>query len=203
MVDPTRRAASYGAWLLAVVACSSARGDSVAEDPSPIVDVVGCVQLFRVGTVIHADPSFRDEERAQARLATDEWFAFSSGFVDYRILFDQDPGRTFAPALVRMISSDPEVRAHDAAQRAKVIGWQDPTQARIVLVVDRFPVQDLHLVLAHEMGHLAGLYWPYCEGPYSVCGHASDATSLMSPSGNYGFGEGDRAFCIASCLCPP
>lgn len=203
MPNPTPRAAGYCVWLLAAVACSSVKGESVAEEKiDPPLNAGDCVQLYRVAAVIHADPSFVDEERDQIRLATDEWFFFSSGQIDYRFVFDQDPDRSFAPSLVRMRSSDLDVQTHDAAQGNKVIGWQDPTQARIVLVVDRFLIRDLHLVLAHEMGHFAGLYWPYCEGPYSVCSHATDATSLMSPSGLYDFGEGDRALCVASCICP-
>ncbi len=82
------------------------------------------------------------------------------------------------------------------------MGWT--TGEAVNIVVDRVRLDQLHTLLAHELGHAAGLGWPFCFVGNAQCHHTPDKSSVMSAAfaGAPEFTLSDLAFCRASCLCP-
>ncbi len=83
-----------------------------------------------------------------------------------------------------------------------IFGWTNSDAVNIV--VDRVRLDQLHTLVTHELGHAAGLGWPFCFESNSKCHHSPDPDAVMSAafSGAPSFTPSDLAFCRASCLCP-
>lgn len=190
------------AVALLAVSCSS---DFV---PPPHVDA--CKTLRQEQKVFHADQAFTPEERDSLALAANDWYAFSDGQVDYRVMFDLDTLRTLEPMILRAESWMDEVRAYESLLKNEdyepyhVAGYKQSNPLRITLVMDRVGgvPSDLRYLAAHEMGHVAGLKWPDCYDTSLVCKHSPDPSALMAPVFSAApFNDADKALCRASCLC--
>lgn len=202
-------------FLVALVAlvtasCALPAGDSpygyVSVDQVPPAT---CRTTYRqtFDATAFTDPA----EQAAIMKAGQMWRDLSGGQIDMHFAFTMADGAGAAGGVIlRMQSTDPETLAYNASQIAKnhypatwhVDGWT--TGQTVHLVINEVAIGDLPSLAAHELGHAAGLRWPFCiEGqvdcvhspdPHAIMGAAFTGAPVMTPS--------DLAFCRASCLCP-
>lgn len=153
------------------------------------------------------DDGFSPTERTALQEAVDSWRTFSSGHVDFTLSYDLDLNNG-DPHIWRVeswekIVKDADANASSPGKPFVLDGWETGTY-NIFLVVDRMgPGDHLSYLATHELGHAAGLSWPYCFADKSDCHHSPDPNALMASAfANQPFGASDLQFCRASCLCP-
>lgn len=143
-------------------------------------------------------------EQAALKGAADAWRTLSKGQIDFTISFDATTPN--AKHFHRVKSDDKIVLDYEARQEKQpfiVFGWHDAS-GDIYLVVNDVPLEQLHTLVAHELGHAAGMRWPLCLQSHSDCIHSPDPHAVMAPefSGAPALTPSDLALCRASCLCP-
>lgn len=153
--------------------------------------------------VLHADPGFSPFERHQITMATQSWYDFTNGRIDIVVVYDTNGvNRIYRskPTDLDIIKFDAQVTAA-RGEETRINGITIYEPYRVWLVVDRVEPWDLHLLAAHEFGHVAKMQWPGCADTVE-CNHSPDPTALMYPVFNgRELGPSDRAFCKAAGLC--
>lgn len=187
-----------------------------ASNPEP--NTPECATFTRAVDFV-ADPTFTEDERAAISVAVNNWAGWSSGRIRLSVTYGVPVG---TPARIVRTSADKDPLASMEAERRKTFdlpgytlwGLTTGDPPRIYLAMDRIPPADLHMIVSHEMGHAAGLYWPDCnDEPRAAmfpngkkdCAHVNTPGSLMFPAYDgpaTAWGPADVAFCRASCLCP-
>ncbi len=155
----------------------------------------------RVRVRFAPDPAFTLAERAQLQRAVDEWFAFSDGRVDFSLAPYALELDDSSPHIYRTESWMRVVRAKERELKTQLAGWatNDP---HVFLVIDWVAPDQLWILAAHELGHVAGLQWPNCDGTRKECIHSPDPRALMAPAfSGQPFGASDLDLCRASCVC--
>lgn len=158
--------------------------------------------------VLHASPSFAADERYEVLEGVKLLRALSSGRIDYTPVFDLESDGDSPFRLHRMLWWDEETRRELESLRRQrnnpdfeMIGWQHGSDAYVL--ADLVAKKTLRFLVAHELGHLAGLRWPGCIATDGDCYHSPDAHALMAARFSAsGPNESDRELCRASCLCP-
>jgi hypothetical protein len=199
----------FSLLVLAMVLLSCAAANPLPGTPE--CDTHRSFIIFKV------DPAFTSEERAQLVAATDDWRQWSNGRINHVLEFE--PASESSPRIRRLLSTSDEVREYEETQKARykvdnftVLGWQPDPPPVVNLVVDRVSVSELRNLAAHELGHAAGLEWPFCANEPRApmlgktdekdCKHVADTHSLMSQAfANVPLQPADLEFCRASCLC--
>lgn len=152
------------------------------------------------------------KEQAAITRAGDMWRAMSKGQIDMRFAFTPEGATTAGGAILRVHKADPDVVAYNAAQQKagnepagwSVLGWEIGQTVHIVIDGNGITSDNLHSLVAHELGHAAGLRWPFCLAGNEDCVHSPDPHAVMAPafSGAPELTPSDLALCRASCLCP-
>lgn len=196
--------------LVTIVALASIVLSCVGNVPAPIacfedVPPSTCDEIKTVHKDFHGDPAFTDAERRAIVQGMSEWSDFSQGHVAFTVAFDyagQD-----GPRIRKVAADDQRTKAFEAAQEDQpftVNAWTTADD-EVNLVVERVPFEQLHTLAAHELGHAAGLRWPWCfSKPHQECIHSPDPKAVMARtfSGAPAFTPSDLLFCRESCLCP-
>ncbi len=184
---------AFVALLFLLVSCS-------AVPPGTITTCEDAPRRVRVRFA--PDPAFTPAERVQLQKAIDAWAAFSDNRVDFSLAPFELALDDSWPHIYRTESWMRVVKAKEVELKTELAGWttRDP---HVYLVVDWVAPEQLWILAAHELGHVAGLAWPHCEGTRKECIHSFDPQSLMAPAfSGQPFNDADRDFCRASCVCP-
>lgn len=171
-------------------------GYATVEDVPPAT----CTESYR--RTFDASEWTEAAERDQLTKAASEWYALSGGQISITISFEPASGKP----LHRVHASDDVVKNEESKQETQpyvVFGWETNDE-EVFLVVDAVPTEELHTLAAHELGHAAGLAWPYCLAGREKCHHSPDPRAVMAPqfNGGHALTPSDLALCRASCLCP-
>jgi hypothetical protein len=187
--------------FLITIGCASNKSDD-----NPVIPPSNCFRS--VHYTFHVDPKFLFEERAAILEASYEWFVFSQGRVQFDILFDYGPEFIDSAKMIRLESWMPEVKTQESYESEKysepvsLAGWADHVN-HIYIVIDKTDKNHLFAVMAHELGHVAGLRWPGCDSSREECIHSSDPESVMALITIASkFNSEDLRLCRVSCVCP-